>query len=725
MLSITPLLASPTVEESFPTGLGSYTLGALVGLVVPTTGFTGPWLPTYLGSGVPAVLTTGLGYSDGTHSMTVRDGAIDYRSNGRVGRVLAQPYTNLTSGPVYFSVLMKVEASQDEYRGFELFEGGFNENNNRVLQIATGEPGVGATDSSYVLRMFNDTANFSVDLGESDGEVNLFVGRIDFSAEAESDTLTLWRNPEDLMQEGNSTADGFLQNFDLQIDRAAFARFGGGEDTQFDEVRFGASWSDVTTVVDPDDVDGDGISDAYEVLNGLTVGVDDSRGDLDHDDSTNLEEFIRGTRANVFDTDGDGIRDGWEDGGGIFVSAMKTGSDPLLADTDGDGLRDGYEDNGGVFVSATKTGTNPNMADTDGDHESDATEVREGTNPNLIADSSAARGLVAIDGVKDALYPVASSVQTVQTGFGDNFSELNAAYAYVKDGVLHLLLTGNLPDDSSKLEIFVDSAIGGQTTFAGVPGNNGSDVMNGMVFDNGFTPDFHLIASRGPASFDLNIANLSAGKYDAYRSIFKVDNVAVSEGVGNTPVGRVNARPIRVAYTNSNLAGIGGDEGALANQVAALAVKTGFELKIALTDLGNPSGVIRIQILQNNKDHKFLSNQSLGGLPVTTRNLGNPVTVNFNKFAGEQFFKVLVGARKGPTISNCTVDLTKKEFLFQANGLVVGEKYYLQNSTNLKTWKVITGTNFVAPSARLKLALGSDFKSKKPEYFRVMEGVSK
>ena len=130
------------------------------------------------------------------------------------------------------------------------------------------------------------------------------------------------------------------------------------------------------------DADNDGMDDAYEDANSLDKNVDDSAGDLDSDNSTNLEEYIRGTDPNNDDTDDDGVLDGNEDGGGTFVSATETGTDPLVADTDEDGLADGLEDGSGTFVSATQTGSDPNKKDTDGDGAKDGFEVVEGSNPN-------------------------------------------------------------------------------------------------------------------------------------------------------------------------------------------------------------------------------------------------------------------------------------------------------------------------------------------------------
>lgn len=54
---------------------------------------------------------------------------------------------------------------------------------------------------------------------------------------------------------------------------------------------------DVTAGANPDS-DNDGILDAYELANGLTVGIDDSALDLDADGQSNLSEFLAGTIAN-------------------------------------------------------------------------------------------------------------------------------------------------------------------------------------------------------------------------------------------------------------------------------------------------------------------------------------------------------------------------------------------------------------------------------------------
>lgn len=256
-----------------------------------------------------------------------------------------------------------------------------------------------------------------------------------------------------------------------------------------------------------------------------------------------------------------------------------------------------------------------------------------------------------VDGTRagDA-YGDAVAVQTIQTGFGDNMSEMNAAYARVEDGRLYLMLTGNIENNFNKLEIFIDSVAGGENTLtaAGLPDTEGSvDNMAGLTFDTGFAPDYLLFARRGDSKFDLDYLELgTSGAGNQYIDVFGGQDF----GAGVTGTG-VNAAPIEVGYDGSNSAGVGGDTGAAAAQDAALAVETGLELSIALSDLGDPTGDLLISVMQNNNDHNYLSNQLLGGLPVGTGNLGGDGDGNFTgtlsgvdlrQFAGDQFFSVKI-----------------------------------------------------------------------------------
>lgn len=110
------------------------------------------------------------------------------------------------------------------------------------------------------------------------------------------------------------------------------------------------------------DTDGDGLSDAEEVL---THRTDPLVADMDGDGLSDLEEVRIGTDPRNPDTDGDGMPDGWEVASGLDpISA--DGDDGADGDSDGDGL---------VNLREYELGTSPASADTDGDGLSDRDEA--------------------------------------------------------------------------------------------------------------------------------------------------------------------------------------------------------------------------------------------------------------------------------------------------------------------------------------------------------------
>jgi hypothetical protein len=251
-----------------------------------------------------------------------------------------------------------------------------------------------------------------------------------------------------------------------------------------------------------------------------------------------------------------------------------------------------------------------------------------------------------VDGTRDAEYGAALAVQTVETQFGDNFSEMDAAYAKCcDDGKLYLMLTGNIEDNFNKLEIFIDSKSGGQGVFASA-GNDNAGNMNGLVFDAGFTADYHIIVRRGTDNgnekFDVDFADLGTATFSSYQDFLTGGGKV---GVGTTGTG-VNAVGIMAGYDNSNVAGVLGGTAA-ANQADAAAVSTGLELGIALSDLGYTGGPIGVMVGQNGGQHDYWSNQFLGGLTPPQGNLGGdglgnyiggPSGINMQNFAGNQYF---------------------------------------------------------------------------------------
>lgn len=272
----------------------------------------------------------------------------------------------------------------------------------------------------------------------------------------------------------------------------------------------------------------------------------------------------------------------------------------------------------------------------------------------LGAAASAAAAAPVLDGVRDVAYGSPAAVQTVQTGFGDNENELNAAYGSIEGGTLYLMLTGNLQNNFNKLNIFIDAHAGGQTVIENSANFGGTNPENdgwagkyaGMSFDNNFAADYMLILRNGNDGvdrFDIDYAVVGGG-LGAFQSGGDVFG-------GSTTGANASALPngIGVAFNNSNVGGVMGGSNA-ANQLAAAAVTTGIELAIPLSVLGNPSGGVKISAMINGSNHDYLSNQFLGGLPAGTGNLGGDGTgvftgslsgVDLNNFAGDQWFRVV------------------------------------------------------------------------------------
>ncbi len=94
--------------------------------------------------------------------------------------------------------------------------------------------------------------------------------------------------------------------------------------------------------------------------------------DPDGDGLSNEQERLLGTDPNNRDSDGDGLSDGEELG--------VTATDPNKTDTDNDGLSD--------WAEVNTTRTNPRNSDTDGDGISDGVELTNGTNP-LVSNNTA------------------------------------------------------------------------------------------------------------------------------------------------------------------------------------------------------------------------------------------------------------------------------------------------------------------------------------------------
>ena len=291
-----------------------------------------------------------------------------------------------------------------------------------------------------------------------------------------------------------------------------------------------------------------------------------------------------------------------------------------------------------------------------------------------------------INGILELDYGGPLAVQSVETDFGDSSGgitsggELDAGYALIDGGRLYVMLTGNIENNFNKLSVFIDSVAGGENVLTNVPQydvNNVSQNFGGLTFDSGFGADYHLFGRWGAANgntFEVDIANRAGGG----NASVGVNGAAALLGAGMPiQVGVVNpgnngmnnlgnrtlagflTNPMNFGFNNNNSAGVDAcNTPAMsgcqaANVPAALAVTTGFEFSIALADLGNPSegSQIKVHAVYGNGDNNYHSNQTLAGLPAGTIRLGGDGTggftgtlsgVNFNNFAGNQYFVITV-----------------------------------------------------------------------------------
>lgn len=293
-----------------------------------------------------------------------------------------------------------------------------------------------------------------------------------------------------------------------------------------------------------------------------------------------------------------------------------------------------------------------------------------------------ASGQIVIDGTRDADYGAALAVQTVQTGFGNatnpngtgSGGELDAAYAVIQAGRLFVMITGNVEPNFNKLGVFIDSVPGGENVLSSAPEYDFENIgqnYGGLTFDAGFAADYHIYSRWGGGAYTFDIVNRAGGASAIVTGNGANADVGVGTGVqsgvvetgdlglGSDGVGEVRdlvtflTSDLPFAFNNTNIAGVGGSGGSAANQAAALAVTTGLEFSIRLVDLGDPApgDAIKLHVVYGNSNNNFHSNQTLGGLPVGSGNLGGDGSgtftgtlsgINFNSFAGDQFFTVFV-----------------------------------------------------------------------------------
>ena len=170
------------------------------------------------------------------------------------------------------------------------------------------------------------------------------------------------------------------------------------------------------TLVDNDDSDGDGMSDAYELANGLDINdASDANIDSDGDGISNIDEFNNEPQllAGNADADNDGLNDGEEVDGLVNTfgdpvtnlltdgTSIGAATDPFSADSDDDGIDD-LDEIQGSDNSFNNAPTDPNNEDTDGDELTDGIEIGAELDPNDATGDNGAEGDPDSDQVSNA-----------------------------------------------------------------------------------------------------------------------------------------------------------------------------------------------------------------------------------------------------------------------------------------------------------------------------------
>jgi hypothetical protein len=268
---------------------------------------------------------------------------------------------------------------------------------------------------------------------------------------------------------------------------------------------------------------------------------------------------------------------------------------------------------------------------------------------------------VTVDGTLDPAYGAALSTQATGTSLpdaslglvgGSNGSELDQAFGFISDGVLHLFFTGNLicegnPVDygihTDNLYLFIDSGAGGQNHLRADNADLDYGALNrmaGLTFDAGFEAD-HWFACRGYLANYYDPA--SPYTLYAWQAGLLTDGGGAGYLLGTTGAGGpgtlsggTNPDGVMVTIDNRNTGGVTTGCGVSSGAGAT----TGVEWDIPLAAIGNPTGCVRICAAVSSAAAYSFPNQVLGPLPPGTCTLGAPSSVDFNGYAGEQFFTV-------------------------------------------------------------------------------------
>lgn len=268
-------------HDPFATAAG-YTAGELPGQNPAVAGYTGAWTDIDFGDAEAGVSAGSLVYPDPLYLGSSGDkvgvaadstgGEITATNSGRVYRLLGGPLqaNATTAGVRYLSFLFQSgqETGATIYQMLSLNAGDGDGNRNFDIGI-TNNSGLPGTDYAFGV----DNGYTSTGVAASSG-VRLLVVRFDLSADALSDSVTVWVDPEP----GTTDPAGgtVIQNCELTWDRLVLSDYDGNS-AAWDEIRWGTTFSSVT--LGTGGVDFAAWISGFPGVGGLNGFTDDADGD--------------------------------------------------------------------------------------------------------------------------------------------------------------------------------------------------------------------------------------------------------------------------------------------------------------------------------------------------------------------------------------------------------------------------------------------------------------
>ena len=364
----------------------------------------------------------------------------------------------------------------------------------------------------------------------------------------------------------------------------------------------------------------------------------------------------------------------------------------------------------------------------------------------------AARGFT-IDGTAEGPYGSALSTQTLATaargittvGLDNDMgqlaqadgSELDAAYGFITNGTLYLVVAGNLDTggvtntpagmDSvqfDKLHIFFMTGPGGDHTLGtnysaaadfghlnrmGV-GGNGVNSNPGLTFDTGFAPNYWLGVTIGTNSvMSANYEVVCSNCAGAFLGRATPTNGVLSGG--SNPFG------IQVAFNNSNTNGVPGDPGFLSGDPAGCptnagqaSVRTGVELAIPLLAIGSPTGKVSICAFITENLYDVMYNQVLG--PVVTNDCvalfsldGDPSDIDFSTLPGQHTFTIPVPPCEALSLNPTSASFPTNGGTGSVSLGMVGNCSW--QATSSVSWVTITSATSGSGNATISYSVGA------------------